>query len=496
VSAAPHLLTEPGAPSRAGTMTADAGAVAGRPLRRETSFDAMTKDRDRPDPRRRGRPRELLLRAAALLLALVAGGLPAQEADDGAGAPARHLGVVTCSGSTCHGAARPLDESKVMQNEFITWHREDRHARAYRSLLGEQGQRIAKNLGLESAAAAPECLTCHTNFVPAAQRGKRYQLSDGVACEACHGPASKWLGMHVTGEASRADNLAVGMYPTEEPVARAKLCLSCHLGDDNRFASHRIMGAGHPRLGFELDTFTQIQPAHYRVDADYRSRKRVYDGMQVWAVGQVMAAERTIELFRDSKWQGNGVFPEFAFFDCHGCHHPMTEQRWAPRESTGLPPGSVQLNDSNMLMLLYLAKHLDAALAERLHGGMLALHKASTVSLAETKSAAGGLLQVLGQLRAKVVGRDFGAADMNAVLTGLVEGGIAGDFQDYSAAEQAVMAMASLVDALRAAGDLANDRGARLEAGIKTLYTVLENENAYQPARLVAELRNLEQALN
>jgi len=286
------------------------------------------------------------------------------------------------------------------------------------------------------------------------------------------------------------------MYPTEEPVARAKLCLSCHLGNDSKFATHRIMGAGHPRISFELDTFTQIQPAHYRVDADYRSRKQVYNGMQVWAVGQVLAAERTLELFRSAKWQGNGVFPEFAFFDCHGCHHPMTEQRWAPRESTGLGPGSVQLNDSNMLMLLYLLKHLDPALAERLHGGMLALHKATTVSMDAAKQAAGDLSAVLNQVRAKVVGHGFGAADMNAVLASLVKGGVGGDYQDFSAAEQAVMAMASLVDALRASGDLDAAHSERLGAGVKALYDVLKDENAYEPQRLVAELRQLEQALN
>ena len=458
----------------------------------------MSKDRDRltQHGRRLDGLRACLQFAGVLLFALAAGGLGAQEVDDTPDVAAKHLGVVTCSGSTCHGAARPLAESKVMQNEFITWHREDRHARAYRSLIGEQGQRIARNLGLENAANAPECLTCHTNFAPAEQRGKRFQLADGVACEACHGPASKWLGMHVTGEASRADNLKVGMYPTEEPVVRAKLCLSCHLGNDSKFATHRIMGAGHPRISFELDTFTQIQPAHYRVDADYRSRKQVYNGMQVWAVGQVLAAERTLELFRSAKWQGNAVFPEFAFFDCHGCHHPMTDQRWAPRESTGLGPGSVQLNDSNMLMLLYLLKHLDPALAERLHGGMLALHKATTVSMDAAKQAAGELSAVLGQVRAKVVGHGFGAADMNAVLASLVKGGLGGDYQDFSAAEQAVMAMASLVDALRASGDLDAARSERLGAGIKALYDVLKDENAYQPQRLVAELQQMEQALN
>ncbi|HMM76107.1 MAG TPA: multiheme c-type cytochrome [Gammaproteobacteria bacterium] len=451
----------------------------------------MSTHRDSLIRRRRNGASALLLMLATLVAA-------AQDADEpeSKDAPAKALGVVTCAGSTCHGAAKPLSESKVMQNEFIIWHREDRHARAYRSLLGEQGRKIAQNLGLASAADAPECLACHTNYVPAAQRGKRYELADGVACEACHGAASKWLGMHVTGEASRADNLKAGMYPTEEPVARAQLCLSCHLGSASKFATHRIMGAGHPRLSFELDTFTQIQPAHYRADADYRSRKQVYGGMQVWAVGQVLAAQRTLALFTSPKWQGNAVFPEFAFFDCHGCHHPMSEQRWAPRASTGLPPGAVQFNDANMLMLLYLMKHVDPTLAERLHDGMLALHRATTESMAATQKAAAELSGVLYRVRGAVVGHGFGRDDINAVLKSLVAGGLGGDYQDYSAAEQAAMAMAALVDALRASGDLEAARGERLAAGVKALYGVLENENAWQPARFVAELQHLETALN
>jgi hypothetical protein len=60
------------------------------------------------------------------------------------------------------------------------------------------------------------------------------------------------------------------MYPTEQPEVRAKLCLSCHFGTEDKFATHRIMGAGHPRISFELDTFTEIQPAHFRVDEDYK----------------------------------------------------------------------------------------------------------------------------------------------------------------------------------------------------------------------------------
>ncbi len=430
-------------------------------------------------------------RVCALLIWALAG--TAQATEDAA--PAKHLGVVTCSGSTCHGAPRPLADSKVMQNEFITWHRHDAHSRAYRALLSENGQRIARNLGLDSAAGAPECLICHTNYAPAEARGKRFQLSDGVACEACHGPASGWLGTHVTGEASREDNLKVGMYPTEEPVARAKLCLSCHLGTAQKFATHRIMGAGHPRLSFELDTFTQLQPAHYRVDEDYRSRKHVYGGVQVWAVGQVIAASRTLDLFRSGKYPGTGAFPEFAFFDCHACHHPMRDPRWAPRESTGLGPGTVRLNDANMLMLLYLTKHIDGALAERLHGGLLALHRATTESMDAARAAAGDLQRILSEVQGTVLGREYSPADMRAILKSVVAAGANGEYRDYGGAEQAVMAMSSIVAALKRAGDLAAGEDERLDASLKALYATLEDENAYQPARLIAELNALASVL-
>ncbi len=72
------------------------------------------------------------------------------------------------------------------------------------------------------------------------------------------------------------------MYPTEQPAARAALCVSCHLGADDRFATHEIMGAGHPRLSFELDAFSTNQPAHYIVDADYVRRKGAIEGFNLW----------------------------------------------------------------------------------------------------------------------------------------------------------------------------------------------------------------------
>ncbi|MCK5356482.1 MAG: hypothetical protein KAJ63_15305, partial [Methyloprofundus sp.] len=230
-----------------------------------------------------------------------------------------HLGVATCSGSTCHGASEPFTTSTVLQNEYITWQREDKHSNAFKVLYNDDSKRMARNLGLKSAHTAKICLDCHTDNVAKTNRGKRFQLSDGVGCEACHGGAGKYLGLHVSGIATHAENIASGLYPSENPIQRAKLCLSCHLGTQNKFATHRIMGAGHPRIGFELDTYTATAPAHYKIDKDYRERKVVWSHARTWAVGQAMAVQQYLTLISSPKRLENGLFPELSLFECYAC---------------------------------------------------------------------------------------------------------------------------------------------------------------------------------
>lgn len=218
------------------------------------------------------------------------------------------LGSQTCGGSTCHGAAKPWANSAVLQNEFVTWSTDDPHSGAYKALSSDRGKRIAKNLGIEDARQEKVCLDCHTDNVPKELQSKNFDIADGVGCESCHGGAVEWLGLHVSGFGEREDYLNAGIYPTEDPKARAKLCLSCHLSDPRKSITHRIMGAGHPRLAFELDTFTANQPAHYRIDADYKQRKQQSSGVKVWAVGQAMAAQITVEALMDKNRNSAGIF--------------------------------------------------------------------------------------------------------------------------------------------------------------------------------------------
>src|SRR5687768_13550493 len=190
-----------------------------------------------------------------LALLLLSGGAQAQQAAQSAKRSEigdyKHMGVASCATNVCHGKLAPAPGKNVRLNEYRTWVNEDRHAFAYRTLDLPESKRIAANMGLASAATAKICLDCHADNVPPEKRGPKFQLSDGVSCEACHGGAERWLESHAGESATHKENLSRGMYPTETPLDRAELCLSCHLGTKDRYATHEIMAAGHPRLQFE-----------------------------------------------------------------------------------------------------------------------------------------------------------------------------------------------------------------------------------------------------
>jgi len=61
--------------------------------------------------------------------------------------PDKSLGVATCASSLCHGAVEPWKDSHVLQTEYFTWSRMDKHARAYSVLTNTRSQEIARKLG-------------------------------------------------------------------------------------------------------------------------------------------------------------------------------------------------------------------------------------------------------------------------------------------------------------------------------------------------------------
>ncbi|MEY3200507.1 MAG: hypothetical protein RIR70_57 [Pseudomonadota bacterium] len=402
-------------------------------------------------------------------------------------APHQSVGTVNCASSTCHGAVTPWQDSNVLQNEYTTWLRLDKHARAYSTLLNEQSQRIAKNLGLkEGAHKAKICLDCHAHNPAPSLRGERHIVAEGVGCEACHGPAEKWVKSHTVAGTLHADNIANGLYPTDQPVAQAKLCLSCHFGDENRFVTHRIMGAGHPRMSFELETFAALSPAHYRIDDDWKKRKGEFEPIKVWAIGQALAAQQLLNTLADPKRGRDGLFPELVLFDCHACHHPMSDKKWTARD--GLPPGKVRLNDSNLLMLRALIKATDPARSAAFNAQVLKVHQAISGKgddpLVEAKKLSAMISETVPRLEAM----DFNQSHLQGVIRALIDEAQNGHYTDYAGAEQAYMAISSMASSLVKRG-LA--KPAPINKALADLRRTLANEENFSPRLFASELGKL-----
>lgn len=397
-----------------------------------------------------------------------------------------HEGVASCATSVCHGKVSADPAANVWLNEYRIWLRQDYHSRAYRTLQSAQSQAIAAKLGLPSAHAAKICLDCHADNVATEARGRRFQVSDGVGCEACHGGSGQWLESHAEASTSHADNVAKGMYPTEQPLARARLCLSCHLGTKDKFATHEIMGAGHPRLAFELETFTVNQPAHYEVDADYRERKPAIAPVNMWLAGLAITGMHTLELLQEDWFTKPSLVPELSFYQCHACHHPMDELRWS-EEADGLPPGSARLNDASLVLLLAVLETLSPDAVEPLRRDLNALHRASLQTREQVVSAARTLHQRLQPLADRLANDSYGVEQQRLLRRELLAQAAAQRFRHFTAAEQAFLAVETLSLSL---GD-----SERLKAPMDALYGSVEDENRFVPQQFSVLARQLMGAL-
>lgn len=438
----------------------------------------------------------VLLGCAILFFALTSAADRAVASSASPASSFSHVGVASCSGSTCHGRSEPTGKV-VRQDEILQWQnassRAGAHSRAFAVLASPRGQAIAAKLGIGPATSAGECLGCHAD--PAyAGKGPRWHVEDGVGCEACHGGAQQWLTSHYAVGQTHAANVARGLYPLDQPRARAEKCLDCHFGSDKpgQFVSHRIMAAGHPRVAFEVDLFSALQQ-HHDEDVDYAQRKRRTNNVQLWAVGQASAVSRATTLFANPRLGTDGIFPEIYFFDCHTCHRqiidgPNGRANWVANPGRPIPSGMPAFNDENMIMLSAAAKIAAPGAAAKFDADSRAFHAAlakdrpSAVAAARKLGAsAGALADTLGRAA-------FGRAETFAIIDSISSGAIAARFTDYEGSAQAVMAIDTLLNALVRQGHVSEERARGARGAIDRAYKAVGNSNAYRPAEFRAAL--------
>jgi len=137
-------------------------------------------------------------------LLIFAGSVSAQEY--------KYVGAKKCA--KCH-------KSNAKGNQYKKW-KNSKHSKAYDLLLTDEGKKRAEANNITDPTTSPDCLKCHSPGDLKTElwaKNSKMEKHEGVSCETCHGPGSKFL---------------YKMKPVENAVAHglvqpnAEKCLECH----------------------------------------------------------------------------------------------------------------------------------------------------------------------------------------------------------------------------------------------------------------------------
>jgi YVTN family beta-propeller protein len=125
----------------------------------------------------------------------------------------KYVGVNTCG--QCHKGPKS-------SYQFSKW-RMSKHAQAYSVLATEKAYELAEKEGIKDPQSSDKCLKCHSTvfFDPAGGAVDTYSIDEGVGCEACHGPGSKYYKKAVMSNPELAREHGL------REVTR-EICLGCH----------------------------------------------------------------------------------------------------------------------------------------------------------------------------------------------------------------------------------------------------------------------------
>ena len=409
-----------------------------------------------------------------------------------AGEAGKYIGPGSCAATSCHGSVKPIAGSRILQDEYSTWIIKDKHSRAYQALTGDIGERMARILKLGAKAEeAPKCLACHALYTTPEQRGRPFEITEGVSCENCHGPAQGWLGQHTARESPEKHLESVTrlrMVDTRDVIVRTGKCLECHLGTREKFVDHEMIAAGHPDLYFELDSFMSVMPPHWN-DFD----KDPWLGVRSLGVGQ--AVQLREQLKRVAREAQAGIWPEYAELDCFACHHNLTAAKDSWRQERGYPgrrPGNPPWNLSRYVVFRHVIEEADSPAAQQLKAEIDKLY-----GLVSSVGSDRGQVATQATTAAKVADRL--AQGMNSMkfdqpLTIRLMKSISGDAvaiadQGERSAEQATMALDSLFIAYIKNGKLGNEQ--LIRAAINALFRNLDDPSAYNGPGFARDMQSL-----
>ena len=142
-----------------------------------------------------------------------------------------------------------LSQNNCHANEN-NWWKDDAHKVTVDAFYDDPAsyEKIAKLAGVEPANMLKgnnQCMTCHGTVVSGKEAR---EVEEGVSCESCHGPGSRYKDPHAEGypklglqRPGYLKGLQLGMVENKNVEVRGKTCVRCHYITDPK-----LISAGHP----------------------------------------------------------------------------------------------------------------------------------------------------------------------------------------------------------------------------------------------------------
>ena len=385
------------------------------------------------------------------------------------------MGAASCSSSNCHGG------TSTKKNQFTIWATKDKHSKAYEVLFQKKSQVMARSLKLEHAA--PEdvfCLRCHAFATPEKQRGAKFDLQDGVTCESCHGAAGRWIEPHTRKGWDHGKSLKLGMTDNQNLRVRGESCLSCHTGID-----HRLLAAGHPDLVFELDTFSDVMPKHWKEATDGT-------GLRAWAQGQALGLEHSLEKTGERARKEGRL--DLSDRNCFSCHHDLYDVSWPLDPTT---QGRALWNSSRYAVFRHFLEAAFPEAAREIEKEITSIEtgfgedKTDSVKMGESAGRAAKKIHSLQEPIRTFIWTPSFIKELVSSISGDDAAYRQGGFR---VAEQGLMA----IDALTFSSSLPGVSQKALREKVKRLYDTLDLKDParYDPERFADEMKRLQVLVN
>jgi hypothetical protein len=222
---------------------------------------------------------------------------------------------------------------------------------------------MAQLLGIKGDISRDErCISCHGVVVGNNKVDDSFSLAEGVSCVVCHGPHAEWVGPHGLvlerkkwrGLSRQVKEEKYGMTDLWDPLKRAALCASCHVGNaaEGKVVTHAMYAAGHPPLpGFEAATFSDAMPRHWQYlrEKDPAVQKILerdpergqLEQTELVVYSSLASLRASLQLLATQAEADNAgsAWPELAQFDCYACHHDLKAKSWRQQRGYGGRPG-------------------------------------------------------------------------------------------------------------------------------------------------------------